>query len=191
LEGKADANARLVECARAGDAQAFGELVRRHLGAAHAVALAILQNPVDAEEAAQDAFIIALEKLDDCRDSARFSGWLLRIVRNRALNLREAGGVRRRGVSTLDAANESPSPERSPLDHALGQQAKSRLLGALEVLSEVQREVVLLHDLEGWTHSEIGSSLGLSEGMSRQHLFQARRLLRDVLGTARDERRSR
>lgn len=87
LAASHDATARLVIRARAGDANAFEELVQNHLGAAHATAMAILQRPEDAEEATQDAFVTALEKLDDCRDVARFSGWLLQIVRNRAQKL--------------------------------------------------------------------------------------------------------
>src|SRR5690349_15054561 len=76
----------LVVRARRGDPAAFTELVRRHLRAAYAVALAVLQRPADAEDVAQDALISALEHLDDCREPARFSGWLVKIVRNRALH---------------------------------------------------------------------------------------------------------
>jgi RNA polymerase sigma-70 factor (ECF subfamily) len=63
---------------------------------------------------------------------------------------------------------------------------RAELRGSLELalaqLSEVQREVVLLHDLEGWKHREIAESLAISEGMSRQHLMAARRALRERLG---------
>jgi RNA polymerase sigma-70 factor (ECF subfamily) len=53
---------------------------------------------------------------------------------------------------------------------------------ALEQLSPVQRDVVLLHDLEGWRHAEIADRLELSEGMSRRHLSDARKRLRALLG---------
>jgi RNA polymerase sigma factor (sigma-70 family) len=56
------------------------------------------------------------------------------------------------------------------------------LLAALARLTPTQREVVLLKDLEGWDHRAIASALGVSEGMSRQHLFVARGALREVLG---------
>jgi len=55
------------------------------------------------------------------------------------------------------------------------------LLEALEQLTETQREVVLLHDLEEWTHREIAAALAISEVMSRQHLFVSRHLLRQHL----------
>jgi RNA polymerase sigma factor (sigma-70 family) len=58
---------------------------------------------------------------------------------------------------------------------------QSRLLEAMAVLGSNEREVVLLHDLEGWTHAEIAEALDISVVMSRQHLFQARRELRTHL----------
>ena len=58
---------------------------------------------------------------------------------------------------------------------------KQQLLAALARLNQVQREVVLLHDLESWTHAEIAGALNISEVSSRQHLFQARRQLRELL----------
>jgi RNA polymerase sigma-70 factor (ECF subfamily) len=63
---------------------------------------------------------------------------------------------------------------------------RAQLVAALDILSPVQREVVLLHDIEEWTHAEIASSLEMSEVMSRQHLFNARRALRKALATAHD-----
>jgi RNA polymerase sigma-70 factor (ECF subfamily) len=59
---------------------------------------------------------------------------------------------------------------------------RDRLESALALLSRVQREVVLLHDLDGWTHEAIADVIGTSAGMSRQHLFHARRRLREALG---------
>jgi len=58
---------------------------------------------------------------------------------------------------------------------------RGRLVRALQRLTLAQREVVLLHDLDGWTHAEIGDALGVSEVMSRQHLFQARKAMRALL----------
>ena len=59
---------------------------------------------------------------------------------------------------------------------------RGRISDALGTLSAPQRTAVLLHDLEGWTHSEIATELRTSEGMSRQHLFNGRRRLRELLG---------
>lgn len=164
----------LVARARRGEPAAFEELVRRHLRAAYAVALAVLGVPADAEDVAQEAFAVAWERLDTCREPARFAGWLLQIVRNRARNAVEARRVRGDGAE--------PAPGHEPWS-APSEEAglRDRLLGALAALTPVQREVVLLHDLEGWTHAEIGAAAGISEVMSRQHLFTARKALRGKL----------
>ena len=162
----------LVRAARRGEPPAFDELARRHLRAAFAVALAVLGRPSDAEDVAQEAFVVAIERLDQCREPDRFSGWLLEIVRTRALNAL-ARRARREGPDPLDEAG-------AHADH--GDVAlRGRLLSALGELPRVQREVVLLHDLEGWTHAEIAAALGLTEVNCRQHLFTARRALRGGL----------
>jgi len=167
--------ADLVKRARKGDAAAFDELVRRHLRAAYAVALAVLGRPADADDIAQDAFLVALERLDDCRDPARFSGWLIQIVRNRALHALEKRKLRDPTDDVAETA--TPAAPAAPADVVL----RRRLLAALATLTPVQREVVLLHDLDEWTHAEIADALGLTETNCRQHLFIARRALRGVL----------
>jgi RNA polymerase sigma-70 factor (ECF subfamily) len=166
----------LVERARRGDSRAFEALVRAHYRAAYATALALTGNPMDAEDVVQDGFIRALERLDDC-DPDRFAGWLLAIVRNRAHNVRDRERVR--AAESLEDVDPA-GPERS--DHAAERHDLGRALtAALAALSPVQREVVLLHDMDGWKHREIGDALGISEVMARQHLFQARQVLRAEL----------
>lgn len=166
---------QLVERARAGDARAFEHLVRRHLRTAYAVALAVIGEPADAEDVCQDAFISALEHLDDCRDPARFRAWLLRIVRNRGHNRRRYHA--RREALPLDFASGIAGRE-DPTRDAERSELRQDLLDALGRLPEVQREIVLLHDLEGWRHREIAEALGIPEGTVRAHLSYARRTLR-------------
>lgn len=173
----------LVLRARAGDGEAFEQLVRLHMRAAHTVALSVTGDPADAEDVAQDAFITALEKLDDV-EPARFSGWLMSIVRNRALNFRRAQTVRAAApMEVLDATASNASPERDAGDSRL----RAELTQALAQLTETQRQVVLLHDLEGYKHREIGELIGISEGASRFHLSTARAALRDLLGHTRED----
>lgn len=171
-------DADCVERARRGDAAAFETLVRRHFRAAYAVALAVVGNRFDAEDVCQDAFVRAAERLSECRDPSRFAPWLFRIVRNRALNLRDYQRVRAAAPLEDDTAAVAGSAHRD-LER---EEMRERLEAALARLNRVQREVVLLHDLEGWKHRAIAEALGMSEGMSRQHLFAARRLLREHLG---------
>lgn len=169
-------DAALVERARHGDAGAFEALVRRYTRPAYAVALAVVKEPADAEDVCQDAFVRALERLEECRDPGRFGAWFLRIVRNRAHSVRRYLGVRDAApLDTLPLASETPGPQRETERSRL----REDLLEALGDLTEVQRQVVLMHDLEGWKHREIGELMELPEGTVRAHLFHARRALRN------------
>ena len=170
----------LVLRARAGDARAFEDLVRGHYRAAYATARALTGNAMDAEDVVQDGFIRALERLDEC-DPDRFAGWLLTIVRNRAHNIREREQVRAAvAIEDVDPAGLDRTDRDAERDE-LGRALET----AMAQLSPIQREVVLLHDLEGWRHREIAESLAMSEVMARQHLFHARKRLRELL--PRDE----
>jgi RNA polymerase sigma-70 factor (ECF subfamily) len=175
----APTDAQLVDQTKEGDAAAFDILVRRYYRPAYALALALTNNSADAEDVCQDAFIRAVERLEDCREPAKFSSWLMQIVRHRALNLLDYRRVRAAAPLEPESAESRESPARD----AERSELRELLREALERLSPIQREVVLLHDMEGWKHRAIGESLGISEGMSRQHLFAARRLLRAMLGS--------
>jgi RNA polymerase sigma-70 factor, ECF subfamily len=172
----------LVARVRRGDPRAFEAIVRQHLRPAYVVALAVLQRPTDAEDVAQEALIVALERIDTLRDARQFRSWLLQIVRHRAINWR--GRRRLRDVARELPAEPEPTHEASPPD-ALA--FRFRLLEAMAVLGPMEREVVLLHDLEGWTHPEIAEALAISVVMSRQHLFQARRKLRTHLDSPNED----
>jgi RNA polymerase sigma-70 factor (ECF subfamily) len=172
-------DAILVQRARRGDAAAFEALVRRHYRAAYAVALSLLGNAMDAEDVCHDAFLKGLQRLEELRSPERFAGWLLQITRNAAKNFR--AGRRVRAAAPLDTVSV-PGDDDTARTTEVGE-LRGRLEEALETLSEVQRAVVLLHDMDDWRHREIAESLDISEGMSRQHLMVARRLLRERLGT--------
>lgn len=154
-------------------------LLRRHFRSCYIVALARAGNPSDAEDICQDAFIKCLEQIDSCREPARFGAWLLQIVRNTAHNRMDYLGVRtwEPMTSHLDLVSHHRS------DAILQQrELRATLLSALAQLSVHQREVVLLHDLEGLRHGEIAVQLEMSVVMSRRHLSDARKRLRDILG---------
>lgn len=169
--------AGLVFEAARGSVSARESLVRRYLRPAYCVALSIVSRSADAEDVAQDSLIKALAKIETCRSPEAFEAWLMQIVRNHARNWHKRRKLR-----------DVPSVEpREGADAGDGPRATDRLVtrrqltDALTRLTEVQRAVVLLHDLEGYTHPEIGDALGLSVVNSRQHLFVARRAMRDFL----------
>jgi RNA polymerase sigma-70 factor (ECF subfamily) len=176
-------DAELVVRARAGDAAAYGALVRRHLPAAYAVARAVVGERADAEDVCQDAFTAALARLEDCAPGEKFRAWLLRIVRNRAVSFRRWQRVRVAAVlGTAPGETDLPAAGESPLAAAERADLRARLGAALETLTEAQRAVVVLHDVEGWSHRDVAARLGVAEGTSRATLFAARRRLRTALG---------
>lgn len=189
-EAASASDAYLVRKAQAGDSQAFGVLVGRYMRAAYAVSLSVTGRHDDAEDAAQEAFMVALARLEDCRDPDRFAGWLMTIVRNRARNL-----VRREVLRDTDVVPETAAARgRTPEKEAEHTELRERLVAALGRLPEIQREIVLLHDLEGWRHREIAEHLGIPSGTVRSHLHFARKSLRrnaDLAQVAADQGSSR
>jgi RNA polymerase sigma-70 factor, ECF subfamily len=175
-------DALLVRRAIGGDPRAFSELVRRYQRAAYVVALGVTRRHEDAEDVAQEAFVVALERLDECRDPDRFAGWFTTIVKNRARNLLRREHLREGEPIPFQVASTLPGPDRETERSDL----RGRLSEAMDRLSPLQREVVLLHDLEGWKHREIAERLEMPSGTVRSHLHFARRRLRELLGTADD-----
>jgi RNA polymerase sigma-70 factor (ECF subfamily) len=170
-----DATADLVHRAQRGEADAFTGLVRSYLRSAYTIALSVVGRPADAEDVAQEAFLKAFKSLDTCREPEHFAAWLFQIVRNRARNLLDSRRLRDvppEGAKILEFVTATPE--------SVGM--REALLSALADLDEEKREVVLLHDLENWTHKEIAEALDISEVHSRQHLFKARQILRTKLG---------
>jgi RNA polymerase sigma-70 factor (ECF subfamily) len=178
-----ETDARLVARVRRGDRQAAGALIERYLRACRAVALAVTGDEADADDVCQDAFVAAIERIDACRQPDRFGAWLMQIVRNRA---RDHLRARARPMLSLDGMTiEDRAP--SPVADAEREDASTRLLAALGELTEERREVLLLHDLEGWPHREIAERMGLPPGTVRSHLHHARRRIRGLLPELEDE----
>ena len=171
----------LVLSAQAGDHTAFAGLVRRHQRRAYAVARSIVLSHDDAEDAVQEGFLHAFRALERFRPEQAFGAWLHRIVANAALDI-----ARRRKVRDADELPETlSSPHRDPAE---AHELRSRLARALNTLGERQRAVIVLHDVEGYKHAEIGSLLGIPEGTARSDLHHARTHLRRQLSNLRSEK---
>jgi len=174
--------AMLAGCALAGDRGAFGELVARYADQARRVARAVLQDPDDADDAAQDAFLAALVKLGQFDPARPFGPWLMRIVANAATDRGRRRRVRR--AEPLDEALVAGGqrPDAVAEREVLG----GRLRQALSELPERRRMAVVLFDVEGYSHAEIGVILGMPEGTVRSEVFHARRRLRTLLADWRE-----
>ena len=168
----------LVLAAQRGERAAFSELVRRHQRRAYVVARSIVINHEDAEDAVQDGFLHAFKAIDRFLPDQAFGAWLHRIVANAALDV-----TRRRKVRDADELPETvASPFRDPAE---GGELRQRLTEALDTLPPRQRSVIVLHDVEGYKHAEIGKLLDIPEGTARSDLHYARSHLRQVLGAVR------
>lgn len=167
-----------VLAAQRGDTEAFAALVRTHQRRAYAVARAIVLTHEDAEDAVQEGFLHAFRALDRFLPDQAFGAWLHRIVANAALDI-----TRRKKVRDADVLSEAlASPFRDPGE---SDELRRRLTEALSALGERQRAVIVLHDVEGFKHSEIGSMLGIPEGTARSDLHHARARLRQALSGLR------
>ena len=175
--------AALVARVRAGDRAAFGVLAERYAGVARRVARAVLGDPDDADDAAQDALLSALVKLDQYDPRRPFGPWLLRIVANAATDRRRRRKVRR--VEQLDPALVAGGarPDATTERRALS----ARLRAALAELSHRRRMAVVLFDVEGYSHGEIAGILGIPEGTVRSEVFHARRRLRVLLADWKEQ----
>jgi RNA polymerase sigma-70 factor (ECF subfamily) len=171
---------QLVIAAQRGDSTAFASLVQTHQRRAYAVARSIVLTHEDAEDAVQEGFLHAYRALDRFLPDQAFAAWLHRIVANAALDI-----TRRKKVRDADTLAESiASPFRDPAE---SDELRTRLASALATLGERQRAVIVLHDVEGFKHSEIGRILGIPEGTARSDLHHARARLRLVLSSLRSQ----
>jgi RNA polymerase sigma-70 factor (ECF subfamily) len=167
----------LVRQVQNGSEDAFGSLVDRYLDEAYAIAVSVLRDAHDAEDAVQSAFIRALERIDQLKPGSPFGPWFYRVLRSTCLNLRRREALRRHEEIPVSAAG-GPDPEKD-LQREL---TRERVVIALGELPEMQRLAVTLYDLEGYSHQEIGGILGIAVGTSRAHVHHARRALRRLIG---------
>jgi len=170
-------DSELVLRARRGEELALSMLIERYQKSAYALALSVTGRHEDAEDAAQESFLVALDQLDECRDPERFAGWFMTIVRNRSRNLIRRESLRETSDVPQGTRSRIPTPDKI----AETSELRGTLQQAIAALPEVQQEVVLLHDVEGWKHREIAERLGIPSGTVRSHLHFARKALKETL----------
>lgn len=185
-------NDELVRRAKVGDLAAFEELTIRHERQIYSLAYRILQNPHDAEDVTQQAFLSAVENLAKFREESSFATWLYRIATFAALKVIR----KRKGLPTvsLDAATEPsedydsiPHPEyiadwkQSPEQLVERNETQRLLDDALAQLDARHRIVFVLRDVEGLSVKETAAALGLTEANVKMRLLRARLQLREQL----------
>jgi RNA polymerase sigma-70 factor (ECF subfamily) len=167
-----------------GDVAEYRILMQRHLPAVLRMTLRVTGNPEDAEEAAQEAFLLAYNKLPSFREQAAFGTWVYRIAMNCSLNL-----VKRRArnpewnAEPLEETPRSqhPTPEQALLDaEALKQRER-----AMDTLSPMERTAFVLRHVEEQPVDVVAKALGINANTARQTVFRAITKLRRELAPSR------
>jgi RNA polymerase sigma-70 factor (ECF subfamily) len=163
-----------IQRAQRGDGDAVRELYRRYAPRVYAVVRRLAGDDALAEDWAQEAWVRAIRALPRFRGDARFSTWIHRIAVNSALHGRRWRERRvRNEVALPTVVPVPPQGEHTVLRLSLEQ--------ALQSLPDGMRQVLVLHDIEGYTHEEIADLLGVTPGTSKSQLFKARARMRKVL----------
>jgi RNA polymerase sigma-70 factor (ECF subfamily) len=189
-QADADIDAMIIDGLRAGDDRAFEMLVRTYVGPLRAVALRLLQNPADADDAVQEALLSAYRGFANFRADSRLATWLHRIVVNAALQrLRRA----RREDETADVDellprfHENGFPEHfhqpwvSSIDDVVARaETRESVRQMIDRLPESYRTVLILRDIEEVDTTEAAELLGISPAALKVRLHRARQALRNL-----------
>jgi RNA polymerase sigma-70 factor (ECF subfamily) len=190
----------LVDRLRAGDEDAFAELVRRYHRLMLRVARGYVRTDAVAEEVVQEAWLAVLRGIERFEGRSSLKTWLLRIVANRAMTqgVKEARSVPFASLEDDDdeptvsperfhpagepgAGSWSAPPEPWPEDQLLGEETRDMIARAIEELPPMQRAVVALRDVEGWSSEEVREALDISAGNQRVLLHRGRQRVRAAL----------
>jgi RNA polymerase sigma-70 factor (ECF subfamily) len=180
---------KLLTAIKRGDERAVRKLVDTHSPRLYNLALRILRNPQDAEDAVQEAFITALDKLDQFDGRAEFSTWLYRIAVNTSLMALRQKRSRHRKEESIEVPQFEDIRSRVLVDwgadpaHALlDSEMRETMEAAIDKLPAKYRVVFVLRDLEGLSIEETSQTLGLSAANVKVRLMRARLFLREALG---------
>jgi RNA polymerase sigma-70 factor (ECF subfamily) len=170
--------------AREGDGRAVRELYARYSARVYAVVRRLAGDDALAEDYAQEAWVRAIRALPSFRGDSAFSTWLHRIAVNSALHGQRWRTRRTSNEIPLPVAAEASRPADRPV-------LRIELERALRRLPPGMRQVLVLHDVEGYTHDEIAEVMGITSGTSKSQLFKARAKMREMLSTSERDAKER
>ena len=179
-------DAALVARAREGDHAAFAALVERHTAAVHRAALSAVGSRADAQDVAQEAFLLAYQRLRSFRGEASFKTWLLTIAWNQAINHRRRSGrwwhrfvsVDESDSDAFAAGGEFASSGATPEELAAAGQLRGDIRRAIGTLPYKLRDTLLLAQSGEYGYDEIGKMLNVPTGTIKWRVSEARRLVR-------------
>jgi RNA polymerase sigma factor (sigma-70 family) len=176
-DGGADADARAVERALAGDADAFADLYRVHVLAVRSVVHRHLSDRAIASDIVQETFTRALDRLHSLREPRLFRPWLLSIARHMAIDHRRS----RRVLIDIDSVPTIQSPGPGPDELAHLAELTSLVRGCISELSRRDAAAVTMVTDLGFGPAEVGAALGVTPNNAKVIVHRARRRLADVL----------
>jgi len=169
----------LVERAKTGDREAYGELVTRFQSSVYAMALARVRDPLEAQELAQDVFVHAMRKLPQLRDARCFAGWLRRITARMAINrLTRRGPLFGADPEMLDAVQTF---DRTPEETVEVREAVGQLKDGLAQLKPLDRATLEAFYLRGRSLKQMAREFEVPTGTIKRRLHVARLRLKEVL----------
>ena len=169
-----DEDLALVRQSLAGQTEAFGGLVTRYQKVMYTVALRMLGNSEDAQDATQDAFVKAFQRLTTFDPSYRFYSWMYRILINECLNLN-------RGRHPEQPLETEVTGGPNPFDTTLAGELRLQIHTALLRLTPEYRSVVVLRHFAGQSYEEIAETLAIPEKTVKSRLYTARQQLGEML----------
>lgn len=180
--------------AREGDPEAFASLFQAYKARIYSVCLRMTNNPAEAEDLTQEAFLQAFRKVTNFRGDSAFSTWLHRIAVNAVLMHFRKRSLNQVSLDEPFSSNEDGAKMRyecGTKDEALtGCVDRIALARAMAELPPGYRTIFLLHEVEGYEHQEIAEMLSCSVGNSKSQLHKAKLRLRELLAKAPEPRPS-
>ncbi len=174
--------AHLLTRCRTGDSLALEELVETYQPLLHRLALSVLDNPAEAEDAVQDAFIAIIDSLDAYRGEAALTTWVYAVALNVCRKRLRKRIARKRLMQTLQWLLRLPEEANAdPEEAAVHNEYDAALRRAVRALDEKHRLPILLHYAHGLTVIEIAQILGIPQGTVLSRLHTARKRLKGIL----------
>jgi RNA polymerase sigma-70 factor (ECF subfamily) len=175
---------KIIENFKLGDESTFPELLNRYQDRIYNLCRYMLENPQDAEDAAQDTFVKAFQGLKSFTPSSSLYTWLYRIAVNTCLDHKRKFSLHSLFFpkDTEDHIDSFPSPAPSPEAAYAAKQSMQALQVALNRLSTKLRVVILLNELEGLSYEQIAEVLDVSVGTVKSRISRAREELRKNMG---------
>ncbi len=172
-----------IEKFKSGDKSAFDALLRKYQDKVYTLCRYMLENPQDADDAAQDTFVKAFQGLRSFTPTSSFYTWLYRIAVNTCLDRKRKFSLHSLFFSKdfehhIDSfPSHAPSPETA----YAAKQSMQALQAALNNLSKKLRVVIVLNELEGLSYDEIAEVLNVSVGTVKSRIFRAREELKKIM----------